>query len=407
MTGGSHRRFIAIVCAAQFCAQIGAFAVPALLPTFMDEWALSGTQAGWLTGIFYAGYTLSVPVLVTLTDRIDPKRIYLTGAALIALGMFTYARADGFWTALACRALVGVGWAGVYMPGLKALSDLVEGPRQSRAVAAHAASVGISGALSFAVAGGVAALLDWRAAMVVGGAGALTALLLMAFLLPRSPRDFSDRPATALLDFRPALRNRSALAYSLGYCFHTWEMAALRMWVVAFLAFTLTATGSSAGLLVPTAVATVLGLIGTASSVIGNEASIRFGRARAVAGVMTASMLMAAVIGFSSGISYPLAVGLVMLFGIMIWADSSSLTAGTVGSAEPRHRGATMALHSTLGYAGGFLGPVVMGVVLDLAGGESVTGYGLAFAHLVVVGGLGLAAVLLLRPQALAGDRVA
>lgn len=407
MTGGSHRRFIAIVCAAQFCAQIGAFAVPALLPTFMDEWALSGTQAGWLTGIFYAGYTLSVPVLVTLTDRIDPKRIYLIGAALIALGMFAYARADGFWTALACRALVGVGWAGVYMPGLKALSDLVEGPRQSRAVAAHAASVGISGALSFAVAGGVAALLDWRAAMVVGGAGALTALLLMAFLLPRSPRDFSDRPATALLDFRPALRNRSALAYSLGYCFHTWEMAALRMWVVAFLAFTLTATGSSAGLLVPTAVATVLGLIGTASSVIGNEASIRFGRARAVAGVMTASMLMAAVIGFSSGVSYPLAVGLVGLFGILIWADSSSLTAGTVGSAEPRHRGSTMALHSTLGYAGGFLGPVVMGVVLDLAGGESVTGYGLAFAHLVVVGGLGLAAVLLLRPQALAGDRIA
>lgn len=407
MTGGSHRRFIAVVCAAQFCAQIGAFAVPALLPTFMDEWALSGTEAGWLTGIFYAGYTLSVPVLVTLTDRIDPKRIYLAGAALIALGMFAYARADGFWTALACRALVGVGWAGVYMPGLKALSDLVEGPRQSRAVAAHAASVGISGALSFAVAGGVAALLDWRAAMVVGGIGALVALLLMAVLLPRSPRDFSDRPRTALLDFRPAIRNRSALAYSLGYCFHTWEMAALRMWVVAFLAFTLTATGDTAGLLVPTLVATVLGLIGTASSVIGNEASIRFGRARAVAGVMTASMLMAAVIGFSSGISYNLAAGLVILFAILIWADSSSLTAGTVGSADPRHRGSTMALHSTLGYAGGFLGPVVMGVVLDLAGGESVIGYGLAFAHLVVVGGLGLAAVLLLRPQALAGDRAA
>lgn len=64
-----------------------------------------------------------------------------------------------------------------------------------------------------------------------------------------------------------------------------------------------------------------------------------------------------------------------------------------------------MALHSTLGYGGGFLGPVVMGVVLDLAGGESVLGYGLAFAHLVPVGALGLGAVLLLRPKGLAGDR--
>lgn len=405
MAGEDRRRIVAIVCAAQFCAQIGAFAVPALLPTFMDEWALSGTAAGWLTGIFYAGYTLSVPVLVALTDRIDPKRVYLFGAGLIALGMFGYALADGFWPALVCRAIVGIGWAGVYMPGLKALSDLVEGPGQSRAVAAHAASVGVSGALSFAVAGGVAALVDWRAAMVVGGIGAVAAILLIGLLLPRSPRDFSERPVSALLDFRPALRNRSALAYSLGYCFHTWEMAALRMWVVAFLAFTLAWTGDSAGLLGPTVIATVLGLVGTFSSVIGNEASIRFGRARAVAGVMGASMAVAAVIGFSSGVSYALASGLVILFAVMIWADSSSLTAGTVGNAEPRYRGTTMALHSTLGYAGGFLGPVVMGVVLDMAGGESVAGYGFAFGHLVLVGAVGLAAVLLLRPKGLAGDR--
>jgi predicted MFS family arabinose efflux permease len=401
----SRTRVVAIVCAAQFCAQIGAFAVPALLPTFMTMWALSGAEAGWLTGIFYAGYTLAVPVLVALTDRIDPKRVYLFGAGLIALGMFGYALADGFWTALVCRAIVGVGWAGVYMPGLKALSDLVEGPGQSRAVAAHAASVGVSGALSFAFAGAIAAVFGWRAAMVAGGIGAVLAWVLIALLLPRSPRDFSDRPNIALLDFRPALRNRSALAYSLGYCAHTWEMAALRMWVVAFLAFALSATGDSPGLLVPTVIATILGLVGTASSVIGNEASIRFGRSRAVAGVMIASMAVAAVIGFSAGVSYGLAAALAVLFAVVIWADSSSLTAGAVGSADPRHRGATMALHSTLGYAGGFLGPVVMGVVLDAAGGETVTGYGLAFAHLVLVGGFGLAAVLLLRPDGLAGDR--
>ncbi len=405
MAGGVRNKVVAIVCAAQFCAQIGAFAVPALLPTFMAEWSLSGAQAGWLTGIFYAGYTLSVPVLVSLTDRMDPKRIYLIGAALISAGMFGYALAGGFWTALVCRALVGVGWAGVYMPGLKALSDLVEGPGQSRAVAAHAASVGISGALSFAFAGGVAALFGWRAAMVAGGVGAVLALVIVALLLPRSPRDFADRPDTKLLDFRPAIRNRSALAYSLGYCVHTWEMAALRMWVVAFLAFAASAAGGEPGLLGPTIVATVLGLVGTASSVIGNEASIRFGRLRAVTGVMLASMLVAAVIGFTAGVSYALAAACAILFAVLIWADSSSLTAGAVGSADPRHRGASMALHSTLGYAGGFFGPVTMGVTLDAAGGESVLGYGLAFAHLTVVGGLGLAAVLLLRPRGLAGDK--
>src|SRR3546814_6254748 len=135
----SQTRVIVVVCAAQLLAQIGAFAVPALLPTFIDTWSLSHTEAGWITGMYYGGYTLTVPVLVSLTDRIDPKRIYLAGVGLTTLAMLGYALfADGFWTAVAFRTLMGIGWAGSYMPGLKALSDQVEGPRQSRAVAAHA-----------------------------------------------------------------------------------------------------------------------------------------------------------------------------------------------------------------------------------------------------------------------------
>ena len=67
---------IGAVCCSQVLAQIGAFSVPALLPALIAEWSLSNTEAGWVTGIFYAGYAMAVPVLVTLTDRIDPKRIY-------------------------------------------------------------------------------------------------------------------------------------------------------------------------------------------------------------------------------------------------------------------------------------------------------------------------------------------
>ena len=36
--------------------QIGAFTLPALLPGYIDRWALSKTDAGWLVGIFFAAY---------------------------------------------------------------------------------------------------------------------------------------------------------------------------------------------------------------------------------------------------------------------------------------------------------------------------------------------------------------
>ena len=68
-----------------------------------------------------------------------------------------------------------------------------------------------------------------------------------------------------------------------------------------------------------------------------------------------------------------------------IYIDSSALTAGTVQAADPHLRGATMGLHSMSGYAGGFIGPLGVGLVLDLSGGNSVTGWGFAFGHIAVV----------------------
>jgi hypothetical protein len=43
-----------------------------------------------------------------------------------------------------------------------------------------------------------------------------------------------------------------------------------------------------------------------------------------------------------------------------------------------------MGLHSMAGYAGGFVGPLLCGVVLDLAGGEGALAWGLAFGHVAL-----------------------
>ena len=400
-------RAVVVMCAAQACAQIGAFGVAALIPTLIPAWSLSNTEAGWISGIYYAAYTLVVPLLSSLTDRVDPKRIYLASVALTAVAFVGFAWvATGFWAALAFRALMGVGWAGSYMPGLKALSDVTEGPQQSRAVAAHAAAVGISGALSFGVAGAVNVRLGWQWALVPGALGAALAFVLVMIGLPARPPRTSSGPRAALLDFRPILRNRSALAYSLAYCVHTGEMSALRAWVVTFLTFA--AAQSAAGtwmVLAPATVASVMGLLGVWASVWGNELAIRFGRRRFILSTMLASAAMAGVIGFSAALPYAGAAALVLVYATLIWSDSSSLTAGSAGSAEPGRRGATLAVHSTLGYAGGFLGPLALGAMLDLFGGPSVLSWGIAFGHVTIALLLGTLAFVWLRPADLAGDR--
>ena len=79
-----------------------------------------------------------------------------------------------------------------------------------------------------------------------------------------------------------------------------------------------------------------------------------------------------------------------LVWNTAIYFDSSALTAGTVQAADKELRGATMGLHSMCGYAGGFVGPLGVGLALDLAG-ETALGWGIAFGHLALVTLTGLA----------------
>ena len=89
--------------------------------------------------------------------------------------------------------------------------------------------------------------------------------------------------------------------------------------------------------------------------------------------------------GFAFGASPWVVVLLVVLWNAAIYLDSSALTAGTVQAADPALRGATMGLHSMFGYAGGFVGPLAAGGLLDWAGGEGVAAWGLAFGHVAFI----------------------
>jgi MFS family permease len=393
-TPGSSGYTAAIVLA-QMLAQTGAFALPALLPTYMARWSLSATDAGWLVGAFFAAYVVMVPILLALTDRYPARRVYLFGTGLTALSHLCFALfADGFWSALLFRILAGVGWAATYMPGLKIIADPLEGVAQSRVVSWHALGVGISNAASFAIAGWVAASAGPEGAFVLGAVAAACAFLIAA-LIVRGPRPQpTTAPLRALLDYRPVFRNRAAMAWIAGYTVHTWEMAVLRAWGVSFFVTAIAWHGAPGWLPTPTTLFTVAGLAGVLVSITGNETAQRFGRLRVVVLAMSAAAALSVLAGWSAAISATLAVVVVIVWNAAIYLDSSALTAGTVAAADKDKRGATMGLHSMCGYAGGFVGPPLAGFVLDLAGRDRLLGWGLAFGHLAVITLLGLAALL-------------
>ena len=361
---------------------------PALLPTLLSAWSLNNTEAGWISGVYYAGYVVTVPVLVTLTDRMDARHIFLASMLLTAVSVAGFGLfADGFWSATLWRFLQGVGLAGTYMPGLKALTDRLPDPLHSRAIAFYTANFSVGASLSFLLTGELEPVLDWRWIFFAVSLGPFAALVLGAVVLRPAPVTGAV-PQTALLDFRPVFANRRAMAYTLAYAVHNAELFALKTWVVAYLIYAEAqqAAGTLGTGIRATVIATAVSLLGVPGSILGNELAQKLGRPRVLLAVMSLCAVVAVAVGFGGRLPYGFVIALMLLYGFLVSADSATITTGLVASADPSLRGMAMAVHSMIGFIGATLGPLIFGLVLDIGGGEqSNLAWGLSFTAMGVL----------------------
>ena len=370
---------IAVMCLAEVLTMTGFAAYWSLLPVLQPEWQMSNTMAGWLSGAFFGGYVLVVPFLTAMTDRVDARYVFILGAVLSASGLVGLAfLATDFWSALPWRVIAGAGLAGTYMPGLKVLTDRLPEARQARAVAFYTACFSVGSAASYALGGGALEWFGWRGAFLFTAAGPVLAVIALATLVaPREPEAATEERGH-VLDFRPVLRSRETMGYIIAYAGHGAELFAMRSWIVPFLVFCL---GSGAEFeLDATLFATLISFVAVVSSIGGAELALRIGRARLITWAMLATFAVSAVVGFSSPLPFAVVVFLCLLYSAAIQADSAALTAGAVATSPVGHRGATLAVHSTLGFGGSLFAPALVGVVLDHSaplGGT--TAWGLAF----------------------------
>jgi MFS family permease len=379
------------MCAAETLSMTGFAAYTTLLPVLQREWGLSNSEAGLISGVYYAGYVAATPVLTSLTDRFDSRHIYLLACLMSFLGAAGFTLfADGLVSALFFQFLIGAGLGGSYMPGLKMLADHLEGARQSRSVGFYTASFGVGSTLSIFVCGLIGSAYGWEWAFAYGAVGPVLGAAMVYWGMPPGRTRAAGSPAAALLDFRPILRNRRTQPFIVGYSAHNYELFGQRSWMVAFLVFCASLQPAEAPMLFSAAtLAAVINLLGPVMSVTGNELAIRFGRTRVIFTFMTASGLMACVLGYTAALPWTWVFLLMCVhYGLML-GDSAALTSGAVASAHPDERGATMAVYSFSGFSAAFLAPLVFGAVLDLAGGNrSLVAWGLGFASIGIFGAL-------------------
>ncbi|HVB48701.1 MAG TPA: MFS transporter [Burkholderiales bacterium] len=378
----SARRVGLLLLAAQILSMLGFASYPALLPQLRDRWALSNSEAGLIGSSFFVGYVATVSYWTALTDRLDGRKIYLAGGLIAGAGLLGFALlARGLWSAMLCQALLGVGVAATYMPGLRLLSDHVGGVAQSRYIAFYTSFFGVGTALSLLLAGAVAPAYGWRAAFAISAAGPFAAALLVRSGLDKRARVVPAAGAFSLASLFPlgawrrVLAQRAAAGYIAGYAAHCLELFGARGWIVAFLSFAAASHPAGGGFpWAPAAIAAFVNLCAVPASILGNEVALRIGRRPWILIAMLASGSCGILLGASVSWYWPLVILLVVGYSMLVMAESATLTAGLVAAAPDDLRGAAMGLYSLAGFGGGMIGPLAFGAALDLAGGEHAPG---------------------------------
>lgn len=358
--------------------------VPTVLPDLQSRWHLTAGQAGWIGSIYFAGYALAAPILTNLSDRIDGRWVLagssLVGAAAsIAFGIW----ADGFWPALALRFVSGAAMAGIHMPGLKMLADRTLGPAQLRSAGIYTSSYALGNAGSSLIAGIAQSLLDWQAPFVVGGIVTLLALPALALVRPA--------PGQAAIEDTPAprvvlRRNRALVAYIVGFAGNTWEVFAIRVWFVACLAWTLRLPGNDIVLPNLGVVSGLAALAGVPVSIAVAELAVRYRGSTVIVVTALVSVLVCLGLAATAGGNVFVVLALLVLLQVTSFADVGALGAGAVAATHAAERGRAFGIYATVGFASGFAGPAVVGLVLERLGGSESPD---AWAGAFLVMGLG------------------
>jgi MFS family permease len=393
------------LCAVQLGTLLVFMNFAGALPLIQADWGLSNAQAGAIQAARQFGYVVAVLILSSLTDYVRAERLIAGSALWAGLSNLAFAQwAGGASSGMALRALTGVGIAGIYMPGMKLISQCVPAERRGRAVGLFVSSFTLGAAASIALGGGLAATLGWRTAFALTSVGPLAGALISwrvlspaAALMVGEKQTAVDRAAKrgAGRPITEVFRNRPALLAITAYTAHAWEVLGLRSWLPAFMAAALVQAGVGLGEATRrgatmAGVATVMGAVGVA---LVATLSDRFGRPRTIMVIVSGGLVSILALGFTMTLPWALIVGVSLLAALLANADSAVISTTLTESVPAEILGRVLGVYSFLGFSAGAIAPLVFGAVLDsVTTRAGATAWTWAFATLALGSVVALAA---------------
>jgi MFS family permease len=370
------------------------FSSTAVSPLLAFDWSADAIALSLLTVAVQVGFAVAALGLA-MTGAADVIRgpwlfaigCLAAGAANIGFALFATGPVDG----LVYRALTGAAIAAVYPVGMKLIAGWFRIDRGlAIGVLIGALTLGTALPHLFRAAGAFADL-EWRPIVAMASLAAFAGAGLVLLAGRVGPFD-TPAPRFSLSVAAAAFREPSVRLANLGYLGHMWELFAMWTWVPAFLAASFAAAGTADAGVAALAAFVVVG-VGGIGCVLAGVAADRFGRTTLTMAAMAVSGSCALAIGWLYGGPPSLVLGLALVWGITVVADSAQFSTAVSELAPPGTAGSALALQT----ASGFLLTAVTIVLIGAVGPLDGTTWRLAFGTLAIGPFVGVIAMWRLR----------
>jgi MFS family permease len=355
-------------------------AVTSVFPLLEEEFGLSKAQLGVLGSAFMVVYALAAPFAGYVVDRTSRRLLIVAGLIFWSIVCAATGLARSFRQLLAYRAAEGLGESFYFPASVSMLADYHGARTRSRAMSLHQTSVYAGTALGGALAGYLGQRFGWRSPFwVLGLTGMAYAVVVLRQVvepvrgkadgLPASAEDELPRATTQgfWLNLAEVVRSPAAAMLLAVFAGANFVAMALITWLTSYVkeTFGLDLTGSAVTANVAMQSGSLVGVLagGALADWWGRRPG---GRIR----VQALGLLLGApcVYWVGSTRSVPLLVAALAAVGLCKGLYDANIFASVYDVVPARVRGTAAGLMNTIGWTGGSLAPLAVGLAADRYG---------------------------------------
>ncbi len=363
-------KIFAVLLGAQIFLCFGGLAIPPLIPFFQPELNLTYSQVGSLMSFLYLGAILMSLPAGWITDRLGVKKTIVSSLILTGFFVALLSLSGNYLAAILFTFLVGLGYGMANPPTTKGIMILVQEKNRGLAMSAKQTGVPIAGGIAATVLPSLALLLSWKQAFILAGVF-ISATGFLSQILYRQEQECPSAPIPKPLgphphEWRKIYRNRNIIFLSIAGAFCAMVQTSLFTYTILYLR-----DARNFELIRAAFCLTLMNIGGILGRLFWGVISDRLcGGSRKLVLQILVSVIFLIALTLAFNIRMPSILLILILFilgaSAIGWNGVYHAFIGEISGKEMAGRATGLAM--AIVFAGGVVGPILFGKIVDLSG---------------------------------------